>query len=110
MLHNGGSKPVSKICKREKTAALVMACNGISPKGRKCAAVPCMLSGPGFVEVQNCAEGAEQIGPNHLRGGGGLEFPPPTGAELLNGILPQDASNAYQSGTALHASMQRESL
>ena len=32
MLHNGGAKPFSRNCNGKKTAALVMACNGISPR------------------------------------------------------------------------------
>ena len=32
-VHNGGCKPFSKICGDKKTTALVIACNGISPKG-----------------------------------------------------------------------------
>ena len=35
-----------KICKGKKTATLVIACNGISPKGCECAAMQCMLSRP----------------------------------------------------------------
>ena len=55
VLQKGGSKPFSTISKGKKTAALVMACNGIS-KGRECAVVPCVLS----YALGNCAERAEQ--------------------------------------------------
>ena len=51
MLHNGGSKPFAKICKHKKTAALVMACNGISPKKHVIVLQTKVLSRPGFVEV-----------------------------------------------------------
>ena len=50
-----GSKPFLKICKGKKTAAVVMACNGTTPNGCEYAAVPCMLSRPGVLEVVPCA-------------------------------------------------------
>ena len=60
----------------KKTAALIMACNGISLKGYECAPMPCMLSSA----VENCAKGVEQNLAQSLtgRGGGGLEPLPHT--------------------------------
>ena len=52
--HNGGSKPFSKSRKAKKAAASAVACSGISPKGCERAAVQCMLSRPGSVEVFPC--------------------------------------------------------
>ena len=63
-------------------------CNGISPKGRGCAAVPRLLS----YAMESCAKGAEQNLAHSLkrRGGGGSGTPPPPPpprAELLSGTL-----------------------
>ena len=84
MLHDGCSKPFWNICEGKKTAALVMACNGIPPEGWEPAAVPCMPS----YAAESCAEGADLAqslkegggggGWVGLREGAGLEPPPPT--------------------------------
>ena len=73
----GGSKPFSNICGGKKTAPIVMACNGISPKGCDRAAVSCVLSHA----VAHCAAGAEQNLAQSLKDwgwgwGGGVWNPP----------------------------------
>ena len=80
--HNRASKPVSKVPKGKKAAALAMACNGISQKGCGCAAIG-DLQVSGFLHFMNIDATAVVQGPKLQQTNRGNNCRPRNGVQSI---------------------------